>query len=745
MSQRNCPAKSEVPVSGAGSGVWRAASRLLLTAMLLLLVVMAAAPEALAQSQVATGRTHYNTANLLGYTHGSCQSCHFTAASAVNSPVAPVDRTQGEGDGSRHPEAANNLAMIEAAFAASGTMSVYLGNTAGTTLTLARRDQYFALAMYIGQYKAPAFVIPSGVDSNLAIAVRPGVTAVKDIFSRIVAGGGTALNNSSSGVASDSGLTVSGVNASNAAAVSASQLAVAATASVAPSVQYNISYRSNATFAGNDSFTVNVANPSGSVSQTFRVTVLGITNATLTASTVKGATHVQGVNPLYTAVCNSCAAGSFSVDPAFPLPAGLSINATSGQIFGTPTGTGTSTVRLRATTTGATHGGDGQVTKDITITVAGITSANPPTLTQDAAMATYSVTAFPTPITAGSYTMSSVPPGLSFNTGNGELTGTPTISGVYSGITFGATTAAGVVSQGGFTITVNSAGAPNVISTTPALPASPTVLGTVGTALSQTYQILANRPPITGYSVIGLSATGLSVDAGGLISGTPTTSGDFLLTVQATNATNTGSATPVLVRIEPDAVPAVGAAPALAAAPSLTGTVGIPISAIQITATNAPITAGSYVASGLPPGLSVDANTGLITGTPTLSGDYPVILRASNVRGQGSAASVTIRIDPNAVPGITTNPVLSAAPSVTGTVGSPIGTIQIIATNLPINAAVTRPAACPPDWCWMPIPAASPAHPPSAVTTRWCSRQQMRVAPAAPPRSRSASTRMPCP
>jgi hypothetical protein len=145
------------------------------------------------------------------------------------------------------------------------------------------------------------------------------------------------------------------------------------------------------------------------------------------------------------------------------------------------------------------------------------------------------------------------------------------------------------------------------------------------------YQITATNNP-TSYNATGLPA-GLSVDtSSGIISGTPTATGSSNVTISATNAGGTGSAT-LNITVNP---PAPVITSALAAS-------GVRDSAFnyQITASNSPT---SYNATGLPAGLSVDTNSGVISGTPTAAGTSNVTISATNDGGTGSA-TLTLTID----------------------------------------------------------------------------------------------------
>jgi uncharacterized repeat protein (TIGR03803 family) len=104
----------------------------------------------------------------------------------------------------------------------------------------------------------------------------------------------------------------------------------------------------------------------------------------------------------------------------------------------------------------------------------------------------------------------------------------------------------------------------------------------------------------------------------------------------------------------------------------LTVTVGNALN-FQIAATNSPT---GYGASGLPSGVSVNTATGLITGTPTVTGTYNATISASNGGGTTNAA-LTIAVVP-APPAITS--LLTAS----GTAGV-LFTYQITASNNPAS------------------------------------------------------------
>ena len=62
--------------------------------------------------------------------------------------------------------------------------------------------------------------------------------------------------------------------------------------------------------------------------------------------------------------------------------------------------------------------------------------------------------------------------------------------------------------------------------------------------------------------------------------------------------------------------------------------IGGPVFTYQITASANPT---SYSAANLPPGLSINTGTGLISGTPTQMGNWQVVISATNATGSGSA------------------------------------------------------------------------------------------------------------
>ena len=400
------------------------------------------------------------------------------------------------------------------------------------------------------------------------------------------------------------------------------------------------------------------------------------------------------------------------------LPTGLSCNASTGTITGTPTIAGTYTVPVTATNAYGTSAG--------TLTIAVLTSAqaatgaNLPVLTiasPDAALgytgstfsyqasATFNGSAYGF-YRAPTYIASGLPAGLSLNASTGTISGTPTGTGTYP-VTINATATvigSGVnniqAASGGAVVTLILGAGPKPTTAVPDVPLITSAASTVSqdagasvyssSAAQLSYTITATQSP-TSFAATNLPA-GLSLNpVTGVISGLPSVDGTFQVPISATNAQGTGSAT--LTVVTTAARPVIGAA--LVVNASLGGAVSYPFYT-NLTSASTPYnqppahTALVFAAAGLPPGLSLNSSIGLISGTPTQTGTYPVALTATNREGAGRAVSTFI-VGPALPPAVpTTAPTLSGYAQAQGFIGlamsynlSGSGAASYTATGLP--------------------------------------------------------------
>ena len=137
------------------------------------------------------------------------------------------------------------------------------------------------------------------------------------------------------------------------------------------------------------------------------------------------------------------------------------------------------------------------------------------------------------------------------------------------------------------------------------------------------------------YSATGLP-TGLSISSSGLISGTPTTTGSFSVTVTAKDTTGASGSASFTWTI----TAATGNTVTVTNPGSQSGTVGTAAS-LQISGSDS--ASGqtlTYTATGLPTGLSI-SSSGLISGTPSAAGTFSVTVTAKDTTGATGSASFT--------------------------------------------------------------------------------------------------------
>ncbi len=299
------------------------------------------------------------------------------------------------------------------------------------------------------------------------------------------------------------------------------------------------------------------------------------------------------------------------------LPAGITL-ASNGTLSGTATVEGSFNFTVTATDAGSFTGNQAY-----SLTVAGPNLVLPAS-SLPAGTAGQAYSASITPATGGtapySYalTAGALPTGVVVDVATGALSGTPTVAGTFNFTLTVSDSTPSPAAQASRSYTLTIA-APVIVVAPTALPAA-----TRGTAYSQVLTASGGSAPYTYAISAGNVPAGLPLASNGTLSGNPTVEGSFNFTVTATDANNFTAA-------QAYALTVAGPNLALPASTLPAGTAGQ-----AYAATIAPATGGaapySYAlsAGALPTGVVLDAATGGLSGTPTLSGTFNFTLTATD-------------------------------------------------------------------------------------------------------------------
>jgi hypothetical protein len=294
------------------------------------------------------------------------------------------------------------------------------------------------------------------------------------------------------------------------------------------------------------------------------------------------------------------------------LPAGLNLSSV-GVISGTPTTSGTATFTVQAADS-ATQTATRQLSLTVNATTLAITTATLPNGTIGVA---YSVTVQTgggtAPVTLA-HTAGSLPPGLTFSAGT--ISGTPTTVG-SSSFTITATDAASQSVSRGFQLVINAT--PLTITTTSL------TSGTLGVAYNATLTASGGTAPRTWNLAGGTLPAGVSLNAAGAISGTPTATGSFTFNARVTDAAGQSISRQFVLTINPPALSIT--------TPSLpNGTIGSAYSTGIATSGGVPPVTLTLASGTLPAGLGLAGAT--ISGTPTTAGTSTFTIRATDAAAQ---------------------------------------------------------------------------------------------------------------
>ena len=301
-------------------------------------------------------------------------------------------------------------------------------------------------------------------------------------------------------------------------------------------------------------------------------------------------------------------------------PLWLTLSRDTGEILGIPTEAGEFSFTIQATA------GDVQAEKEFTLTVFDEIAITTSTLPKGKLGADYSYT-LATDATSPSsviWTLASgdLPSGLILGRTTGKISGKPTIEGSFD------FTVNAVLQTSAGRLTASAPFSINVYEEITELSIITDSLrsGVKGVEYTQTLETDAPSGTAISWDISGTLPEGLTF-SNGIISGTPTETGDFMFTVQAMARTGMGrilSAHRTFTLTIEDTLKITTASSDV---PS--GMVGSPYSYTLTTNSMTPSSVKWFVSSGnLPTGLTLGGTTGKISGTPSAEGTYDFTVRA---------------------------------------------------------------------------------------------------------------------
>jgi hypothetical protein len=327
------------------------------------------------------------------------------------------------------------------------------------------------------------------------------------------------------------------------------------------------------------------------------------------------------------------------------LPGGLSLAATTGNIYGTPTAAGSFPFQVKVSDS-LQASATASFTIRITAAALSITTASLPNGIVGTAYAatTLAATGGTPPYTWSVASGSFLPGGLSIS--SSVISGTPTTAGTFP-VTLQVTDSAQVTATRAYSVAVTAAVVPLSITTQAPLPG-----GEAGMAYTETFAATGGTTPYTWYISAGALPPGLTLNqSAGSLTGTPTTAGTFNFTLEVADIADHSA-------FQPFAISVLSAVKIITPPVMPDGTTGALYSQQFLASGGVTPYTWSVAAGSIPTGLSLNTSTGLLSGSPTAPGTYNFTIGITDQNGAKDSAPYTIKVV--ALLSITTQPPLPA-------------------------------------------------------------------------------------